>query len=196
MLLDKRLQSNCSRLEALVHLALAVGSGSTLRTQKEFADCFNCLGDGVCGRLEDPAEDVLVSLVTTSRGHFRVLEGIWESGSVLSSAYSRHPRKPTARGFLFHIARAVSRYWHSLRQFAIAPALLGIAFCTTTPRRKIAAALCSKTQRKTLFFNSAKIWRALGSDANISTFLCSTTSFFQKSQARRSKTHRSIDSQL
>ncbi|HEY0984839.1 hypothetical protein, partial [Schlesneria sp.] len=81
MLLDQRLQSNCGRLEALVHLAVSYGGGDSIPTSTDFVRCFNELGEGVCGCMEDPAEDVFVSLVTTSEGNFRVVEGIWESGA-------------------------------------------------------------------------------------------------------------------
>ncbi|MGA2796686.1 MAG: hypothetical protein ABSE63_03795 [Thermoguttaceae bacterium] len=81
LLLDKRLQSNCVRLEALVHLSIAYGNGSDSPTASQFSTCFNELGKGICGRMEDPAEDVFVSLVLTPQGNYRVLEGIWESGT-------------------------------------------------------------------------------------------------------------------
>lgn len=81
MLLDMQLQSNCVRLEALVHLAVAYASGSSVPTSSDFIECFNELGAGICGRMEDPAEDVFVSLVTTTKGNFRVPSGIWENGA-------------------------------------------------------------------------------------------------------------------
>lgn len=81
MLLDPNLQSNCCRLEALVHLSLAAGQGKRIPTQQQLSDCFNELGTGFYGRMEDPAEDVFVSRVITPDGNFRIREGIWESGS-------------------------------------------------------------------------------------------------------------------
>ncbi|BBO34422.1 hypothetical protein PLANPX_4034 [Lacipirellula parvula] len=81
LLLNPALQSNCVRLEALVHLAVGLGRGTSLLKQDEIASCFNDLEHGECGQLEDPAEDVFVSLALTKRGNFRVLEGIWESGT-------------------------------------------------------------------------------------------------------------------
>lgn len=73
------LQSNCIRLEALVHLALALGGGRRKPTDKIDARLFSKIGVGIVGRQEDPAEDVFVSLIATPRGNFRVLEGVWET---------------------------------------------------------------------------------------------------------------------
>jgi hypothetical protein len=73
------LQSNCVRLEALVHLALALCEGRSQPTRPLVRQLFGWLGKGACGRAEDPAEDVFVSSVATERGNFRILEGIWES---------------------------------------------------------------------------------------------------------------------
>jgi hypothetical protein len=74
-------QSNCLRLEALIQLGFAVGSGRRKPLAKHLMRWFADLGKGRCGAFEDPAEDVFVSLIATPRGNFRVLEGIWESGT-------------------------------------------------------------------------------------------------------------------
>ncbi|RKD50411.1 MULTISPECIES: hypothetical protein [unclassified Rhizobium] len=73
------LQSNCVRLEVLTHLCFSLARGTRKPTEKIIARLFKAVGGGVSGRLEDPAEDVFVSLIVTQRGNFRVLEGIWES---------------------------------------------------------------------------------------------------------------------
>ncbi len=73
------LQSNCIRLEALVHISLALGRGSRKPTDKIVSSLFTELGKGTTGRHEDPAEDVFVSLISTPRGNFRIIEGVWES---------------------------------------------------------------------------------------------------------------------
>src|ERR1700688_1973641 len=52
------LQSNCIRLEVLVHLSLAFGGGTRKPNEKLVAQLFTALGDGIAGRQEDPAEDV------------------------------------------------------------------------------------------------------------------------------------------
>jgi hypothetical protein len=73
------LQSSCVRLEVLVHIVLGLGQGQRKPTDKTISYLFSKLGEGIAGRVEDPAEDVFVSSVGTHRGNFRVLEGIWES---------------------------------------------------------------------------------------------------------------------
>ena len=73
------LQSNCIRLEVLVHLSLALGGGNRKPNNKIVSRLFTEFGNGIAGRQEDPAEDVFVSLIRTPRGNFRVLEGVWES---------------------------------------------------------------------------------------------------------------------
>lgn len=79
LLTQKGLQSNCLRLEILVHLALACGKGDKVPMAQFTSHAFKVVGQGIGGRLEDPAEDVFVSLVYSSRGNYRILEGIWES---------------------------------------------------------------------------------------------------------------------
>lgn len=79
LLMQPNLQANCVRLEALVHLSLALGNGRELPSLRVVADIFEELGKGFAGRMEDPAEDVFVSLIVTPRGNFRILEGVWES---------------------------------------------------------------------------------------------------------------------
>jgi hypothetical protein len=73
------LQSNCIRLESLVHISLAFGHGRRKPVDKVIARLFSELGKGWLGYQEDPAEDVFVSLIRSPRGNFRVLEGVWES---------------------------------------------------------------------------------------------------------------------
>jgi hypothetical protein len=79
LLTEPSLQSSGVRLETLVHLALATAHGTRKPNDKIIARLFSALGDGIPGTLEDPAEDIFVSLIATPRGNFRILEGIWES---------------------------------------------------------------------------------------------------------------------
>src|SRR5258708_36535040 len=79
LLTTPELQSNCLRLEALVHLALAFGDSKRKPSAKFLSHCFSVLGEGPAGWLEDPAEDVFVRSIARARVNFRVLEGLWES---------------------------------------------------------------------------------------------------------------------
>ncbi|WP_375415051.1 hypothetical protein [uncultured Bradyrhizobium sp.] len=72
------LQSNCIRLEGLVHIALTYCSGTRKPKASDVTRWFAEFGKGWLGNMEDPAEDVFVSNVATPRGNFRVLEGVWE----------------------------------------------------------------------------------------------------------------------
>jgi hypothetical protein len=75
------IRASATRLEALIALALLHGDGRDRLSPKLAADIFNALGEGVAGRLEDPAEDVMVAAVQSPWGNFRILEGIWEGSS-------------------------------------------------------------------------------------------------------------------
>jgi len=75
------LQGNCLRLETLVRLSLMAANGRAQPTEALVRTVFHALGQGFCGRMEDPTEDVFVSTVRTSRGNFRVLEGMWEGSA-------------------------------------------------------------------------------------------------------------------
>lgn len=75
------LQANGVRVEALAHLALALGQGRQKPSEKLVAEAFRYLGQGRCGHMEDPAEDVLVGAVRSPWGNFQVLEGLWEGGT-------------------------------------------------------------------------------------------------------------------
>jgi hypothetical protein len=79
LLMRGELQANCLRLEVLVHVSLAFGKGNDLPSKAFIERSFKALSTGTCGLMEDPAEDVFVSLVNTPEGNFRVLEGIRES---------------------------------------------------------------------------------------------------------------------
>jgi hypothetical protein len=72
------LQANCFRIEVMVHLALAYCEGDRAPTEELVARQFERLGRGICGRMEDPAEDVFASRVSTGQGNFRILEGTHE----------------------------------------------------------------------------------------------------------------------
>ena len=94
------LQSNCLRLETLVHLALAFCRGRKKPEPADISRWFTEFGEGTAGRLEDPAEDVFVSNIATPRGNFRVLEGIWEtSGFYLQRVVNVVEAMPQGSGY-------------------------------------------------------------------------------------------------
>lgn len=80
LLLQTRLQSNCLRLEVLVHLCLSFGKGIRAPIQSLLTLGFTSVGT-LYGYLEDPREDVFVGNIHSKRGNYRVLEGIWEGAA-------------------------------------------------------------------------------------------------------------------
>ncbi len=78
LLATSELQSNSLRIETLVHLSLALCMGQMAPTRNLVERSFERLGDGHCGRMEDPSEDVFISLVSTQNGNFRIFQGQWE----------------------------------------------------------------------------------------------------------------------
>ena len=79
LLCRPELQANCIRLEALIHLSCTYAEGTKTPTKKQITTWFAVLGKGPYGMMEDPAEDVFVTLASNPRGNFKVLQGIWES---------------------------------------------------------------------------------------------------------------------
>jgi hypothetical protein len=79
LLTKPELQSNCYRLEVLLHMTLICARGRKKPDKPSIIRWFNRLEHGMCGRWEDPAEDVFVSSIETRNGNYRVLEGIWEA---------------------------------------------------------------------------------------------------------------------
>jgi hypothetical protein len=80
LLTQTSLQSNCLRLEALVHLGIALGRGPRAATAQILTQGFASVGEQY-GHFEDPAEDVFVGNIASKRGNYLVLEGIWESAT-------------------------------------------------------------------------------------------------------------------
>src|SRR6202051_3295441 len=75
------LQSNCIRIEALVHMALAYGEGRATPTNEFVEQSFKELGNGHCGMMEDPPEDEFVTLASAPSGNYRIFEGLWQGAS-------------------------------------------------------------------------------------------------------------------
>lgn len=81
MLTLPELQSNAYRLEVLVHLACISARGKRRPTKAQVVAWFNQLDNGTCGRQEDPAEDVFLSVVTFGGQTYRLFEGCAEANS-------------------------------------------------------------------------------------------------------------------
>jgi len=81
LLTKPELQSNCIRIEALVHLSLTCCKGMKSPTKYIIQKAFTLLNMGICGCMEDPAEDVFVALVSTLTNNYRIFQGVWESGA-------------------------------------------------------------------------------------------------------------------
>ena len=157
MLLDKRLQSNCVRLEALVHLAVAVGDGNRLARQADLADCFNVLGEGVCGRMEDPAEDVFVSQITTSKGNFRVLEGIWEAGTFYLQVVLDIIESMPAEGAFLDLRREVFALLSVSEMVCERSGLERYCVGARLRRSTITQTFCSKSRRGLVCFTDEEL---------------------------------------
>jgi hypothetical protein len=101
------LQSNCLRLEALCHMAVISAHGKRSPNPKLMRDSFAAFRNSSIGRMEDPAEDLFVKCISTPRGNFRVIEGIWESGGFFLQRFVNVVEMmPAAPGY-DHIREAV-----------------------------------------------------------------------------------------
>jgi hypothetical protein len=78
LLIIPKLQANCFRIEVLTHFAIAYCQGRAAPGRAFVQRAFERIGTGYCGLMEDPAEDVFVTLVNTPLGNFRIFEGIRE----------------------------------------------------------------------------------------------------------------------
>ena len=78
LLATPQLQANAYRLEALVHIAVARSFGRQHPSSEFVRKLFKRFGKGICGRLEDPAEDLFTTAVHCRDGNFVVFEGLRE----------------------------------------------------------------------------------------------------------------------
>lgn len=106
LLTQKRLQSNCLRLEVLVHLCVACGGGRRAATPQLLTQGFAAVGNA-CGYLEDPPEDIFVGNISSSRGNYRALEGIWESSTFYLQRFVSMVDELPAEGQFQRIANSV-----------------------------------------------------------------------------------------
>jgi hypothetical protein len=85
MLASPSLQANAYRLEALLHISMARAFGTQNPSSTFVENAFTSLGDGICGRLEDPAEDLFSTSVNCRYGNFTVFEGLREANGFYPS---------------------------------------------------------------------------------------------------------------
>ena len=83
LLLHPDLQSNCGRLEALVHASLAKSTGRKSPSVSQLSAAFNLLGQSQLGLYEDPTEDIMIANVIFQYNNYRVPTGLWESAGFL-----------------------------------------------------------------------------------------------------------------
>ena len=171
MLLDPRLQSNCLRLEALVHLSVAVGSGTKLVTEKQLASCFNELDGGICGTLEDPAEDVFVSLVSGNCGNFRILEGIWESGAFFLQQFLNIVESMPDEGIFTELRRGTVALLKLSETICDRSGLERFCIGEPTPRSAITKDFCSIRRSQAVVFNREELSRLGIESSDLAMFI-------------------------
>ena len=80
LLTEPSLHANTIRIELLIHLIIAYGSGIQKVKFRQIKSWLNQkLGSTMFSKMEDPVEDVFISNVMTKYGNARIFEGIWES---------------------------------------------------------------------------------------------------------------------
>lgn len=100
MLASPWLQANAYRLEALVHIAAIRAAGQQVPSAGFIARAFNRCGSGICGRLEDPAEDVFSTSVYCDTGNYVIFEGLREgNGFYLQRVLDVMAEMPTREPF-------------------------------------------------------------------------------------------------
>ncbi|WP_409281197.1 zinc chelation protein SecC [Pseudomonas defluvii] len=80
LLLSPEFQMNCYRLEMLVHSSIAMGSGANPAPPQVLVQGYREVGEA-CGFLEDPPEDLFVANISSRRGNYKILNGVWESAA-------------------------------------------------------------------------------------------------------------------
>jgi hypothetical protein len=79
MLASPSLQANAYRLEALLHISMARALGQQNPSSTFIQGAFTSLGNGICGHLEDPAEDLFSTSVHCRYRNFTIFEGLREA---------------------------------------------------------------------------------------------------------------------
>ena len=78
---EKELHCNAVVLESIIHALFLLTSGSKSADREIINALFDRLQCSHVGSMCDPAEDVMVGVINTVEGTYRILEGLWESGS-------------------------------------------------------------------------------------------------------------------
>ena len=87
LLARPELQANCYRLEVLAHLVVRHATGTKKPNRDTMMRVFRDVGVGQIGMMEDPSEDVFVSVVSSQEGNFRVFGGITEGAAFYLHAF-------------------------------------------------------------------------------------------------------------
>lgn len=81
LLARPELQANCASLEMLVHLVVRHAGGTRKPSCDTMVRMFRTIVSSPTGRLDNPSEDLFVSVVSSKKGNFRVFGGINEGAS-------------------------------------------------------------------------------------------------------------------
>ncbi|WP_083708688.1 hypothetical protein [Pseudoalteromonas sp. SK18] len=79
--LEKDLRCNLAVIESIIHALFSLTSGPKQADNTVIDELFNLIQASHVGSMCDPAEDVMVSVINTPEGTYRILEGLWESNS-------------------------------------------------------------------------------------------------------------------
>ena len=100
LLVDPEFQSSCCRLEVLAHASLAISTGRQSPSLSQLSAAFNLLSHTQFGRVEDPAEDIMIANVIFQGNNYRVPTGLWESaGFYLQRTLDVADSMPHEQGF-------------------------------------------------------------------------------------------------
>ena len=159
-----------------MHLALAYCEGTVTPSTEIIDQSFEELGDGYCGTMEDPSEDLFVSLVGTQAGNFRVFEGVWEGAAFhlqrILDIVEGMPNRP----FFNQIRSSVESLLRLSDAVAERAGMPGNVLGQATPLDKLPAELADRlsTVGQLIRFNTDELARLKLSKASLSEFVLST----------------------
>ena len=106
LLLKGQFHKNCLRLETLVHMAVAMGNGTRPAPPQVLIQGYHATGQA-CGYLEDPPEEVFVHNISSKRGNYKVVGGIWEGAGFYLQRFTHLVDGMPDRGIFAGVANAV-----------------------------------------------------------------------------------------